>query len=241
MQLPVDRNECDNNSFKMVSDNIISTIESEDTKLLNKHCSSASVVSWNDSECDPSNLLDDVSPTDRSSKVTLPIAIDESVILITTSPLILEAAKLASPSNFQRKRKRKSEDVDKLEKQQAGRWTDDEHQLFLTAFHQFGRNWTKVAKFIPTRSSTQVRSHAQKFFTKLDSTEESIGESPHAGVHQTAILVAEKVEHYTESEGLPTVDRGEKCTDRIILDKIVMHFPISFLLFSFFLSFFLSY
>lgn len=32
---------------------------------------------------------------------------------------------------------------------------------------QYGKNWKKVEEIVGTRSGSQVRSHAQKFFNKL--------------------------------------------------------------------------
>jgi len=48
-----------------------------------------------------------------------------------------------------------------------GRWTQAEHLLFIQSIIQFGNEWRKVEKYIGTRSSTQARSHAQKFFEKM--------------------------------------------------------------------------
>jgi SHAQKYF class myb-like DNA-binding protein len=48
-----------------------------------------------------------------------------------------------------------------------GRWTNEEHQLFLEAIFMFGNEWRKVQEHIKTRSSTQARSHAQKFFISI--------------------------------------------------------------------------
>lgn len=56
--------------------------------------------------------------------------------------------------------------------QSAGRWTQGEHQAFLEGLKVFGREWKKVAERIPTRTSAQIRSHAQKYFSKLDREEE---------------------------------------------------------------------
>lgn len=48
----------------------------------------------------------------------------------------------------------------------TGRWTDAEHQAFLQGLATYGREWKRVAVHIPTRTSAQVRSHAQKYFAK---------------------------------------------------------------------------
>jgi hypothetical protein len=38
----------------------------------------------------------------------------------------------------------------------------------LEALKLYGKNWKKVQQHVTTRTSTQARSHAQKFFVKLD-------------------------------------------------------------------------
>ena len=48
-----------------------------------------------------------------------------------------------------------------------GRWTLKEHIQFLQAITKFGIKWFKVRDFIPTRTSEQIISHAQKFYKKL--------------------------------------------------------------------------
>lgn len=48
-----------------------------------------------------------------------------------------------------------------------GRWTENEHKKFLEAILLYGNEWKKVQQYISTRSSTQARSHAQKFFLRL--------------------------------------------------------------------------
>ncbi|CAH0517089.1 unnamed protein product [Peronospora belbahrii] len=49
----------------------------------------------------------------------------------------------------------------------GGRWTEQEHQRFLAGLRLYGREWKKVAGKIKTRTSAQIRSHAQKYFAKL--------------------------------------------------------------------------
>ena len=48
-----------------------------------------------------------------------------------------------------------------------GRWTKEEHIKFLEAIIKYGLNWKRVTPMINTRTSNQIRSHAQKFFKKL--------------------------------------------------------------------------
>ena len=49
-----------------------------------------------------------------------------------------------------------------------GRWGRNEHLKFLGGCLQFGNNWKKVEAYVKTRTSTQIRSHAQKFLKKLE-------------------------------------------------------------------------
>lgn len=47
-----------------------------------------------------------------------------------------------------------------------GRWTEDEHKLFLQGYELHGRDWKKISTIVPTRSPVQIRTHAQKYFLK---------------------------------------------------------------------------
>jgi SHAQKYF class myb-like DNA-binding protein len=53
----------------------------------------------------------------------------------------------------------------------SGRWTQAEHEAFLEGLNIYGREWKKVALNISTRTSAQIRSHAQKYFAKLSRDE----------------------------------------------------------------------
>ena len=57
-----------------------------------------------------------------------------------------------------------------------GRWSKEEHEKFLEGIVLYGINWKKVKTLIGTRTSIQVRSHAQKFFYKMKTCkDESLG------------------------------------------------------------------
>lgn len=49
----------------------------------------------------------------------------------------------------------------------CGRWQPEEHQRFIEAIMKYGNEWKSVQRHVGTRSSTQARSHAQKFFVKM--------------------------------------------------------------------------
>ena len=67
--------------------------------------------------------------------------------------------------------KRESEYTEKA--QAWGRWSEEEHTRFLKGITLYGRNWVKVASFVKTRTSTQVRSHAQKHDMKQNEVHET--------------------------------------------------------------------
>jgi len=48
-----------------------------------------------------------------------------------------------------------------------GRWKPIEHQKFLEAIIIHGNDWKSVQKYIKLRSTTQARSHAQKYLLNL--------------------------------------------------------------------------
>ena len=63
-----------------------------------------------------------------------------------------------------------SENNANANKFQTGRWSPKEHQKFIEGILRYGNEWKNVQNIIKTRSSTQARSHAQKFFLRLRKT-----------------------------------------------------------------------
>ena len=59
----------------------------------------------------------------------------------------------------------------------TGRWTAEEHRLFLRGLELHGKGWKKIATLIQSRTVVQIRTHAQKYFQKLAKAHQLVG--PH--------------------------------------------------------------
>jgi SHAQKYF class myb-like DNA-binding protein len=78
----------------------------------------------------------------------------------------------------------------------TGRWTTEEHRLFLQGLEQHGKGWKKIASLIKSRTVVQIRTHAQKYFQKMakarqngETTEETV--VSHGGNH----IVSHSIRH----------------------------------------------
>jgi SHAQKYF class myb-like DNA-binding protein len=54
------------------------------------------------------------------------------------------------------------------DKEKIGRWTEQEHQVFLEGLEKHGKQWKLIANMIGTRTVVQVRTHAQKYFQRME-------------------------------------------------------------------------
>ncbi|KAM7271835.1 hypothetical protein ACFE04_031049 [Oxalis oulophora] len=61
---------------------------------------------------------------------------------------------------------------------QREKWTDQEHRRFLEALKLYGRGWRQIEEHIGTKTAVQIRSHAQKFFSKVVRESSNSAESP---------------------------------------------------------------
>jgi len=79
-----------------------------------------------------------------------------------------KSAKDASDAADKKSKDEKKPAEPPAKKMNTGRWSADEHKRFLAGLDQFGTgNWKKITDMVGTRSCTQIRTHAQKYFIAL--------------------------------------------------------------------------
>lgn len=49
----------------------------------------------------------------------------------------------------------------------TGRWSKEEHAIFMEGLRTHGKEWKTIAQMVETRTVVQIRTHAQKYFQKL--------------------------------------------------------------------------
>ena len=100
----------------------------------------------------------------KREKVIFGLIRDEVAAGVT--PALSESLVKESMTNKKEGRRRKKESSFN-----TGRWHPEEHQRFIEALLKFGNDWKSVQRYVGSRSSTQARSHAQKFFVKIGKTQ----------------------------------------------------------------------
>ncbi|KAL9225346.1 hypothetical protein vseg_001284 [Gypsophila vaccaria] len=79
------------------------------------------------------------------------------------SPSPATAAEVAAAEDLNSKKIRKPYTISKSRES----WTEPEHDKFLEALQLFDRDWKKIEAFIGSKTVIQIRSHAQKYFLKV--------------------------------------------------------------------------
>jgi SHAQKYF class myb-like DNA-binding protein len=70
--------------------------------------------------------------------------------------------------------------------EKVGRWSEQEHKVFLEGLERYGKQWKTIALMIGTRTVVQVRTHAQKYFQKMERKNKDNSSSGSNNKHNTA-------------------------------------------------------
>lgn len=87
----------------------------------------------------------------------------------------------------------------------TGRWTKEEHEAFLSALQMYGKEWKKVAAKVKTRTVVQTRTHAQKYFQKLQKAMENSGKEDITHVEMGVAPEAKKASAIKKKRGAPSI------------------------------------
>ena len=103
-----------------------------------------------------------------------------------TYPAIVKGETL---SVTQLQKKCKSQDT---ERRKGIPWTEEEHRLFLMGLAKFGKgDWRSISRnFVITRTPTQVASHAQKYFIRLNSNASKKDNKRRSSIHDITTVHA---------------------------------------------------
>ena len=92
----------------------------------------------------------------------------------------------------QLQKKVKSQDTDR---RKGIPWTEEEHRLFLMGLAKYGKgDWRSISRnFVITRTPTQVASHAQKYFIRLNSQNKK--DKRRASIHDITTVAPANADH----------------------------------------------
>lgn len=107
-----------------------------------------------------------LTPTSTSSAAT-PASSRRPSVIASANPTATTTGASPAAARPTKSKKKKSSSGEGAAGENTGRWTAEEHRLFLQGLEQHGKGWKKIASLIKSRTVVQIRTHAQKYFQKL--------------------------------------------------------------------------
>jgi SHAQKYF class myb-like DNA-binding protein len=114
------------------------------------------------------NYADD----DDDEAVTAEVSFSfEPAKIVRAAPTAVMPPPSAVPATQTAKKSKSAPKTGEQERRKGVPWTEEEHKLFLLGLNKFGKgDWRSISRnFVISRTPTQVASHAQKYFIRLNS------------------------------------------------------------------------
>ena len=126
-----------------------------------------------------------------------------------------EESRSVNFSKMKRKCK-KTEFLDDTSGYNLGRWNKEEKIRFIEGLEKYKKDWKKIQSYVATRSIVQIRSHAQKYFSRLEREEakkqllkmgsEIVEGSKYRSVTNPIVLPIKKVKLKRYSPGITQIE-----------------------------------
>lgn len=113
----------------------------------------------------------------------------------------------------QLQKKVKSQDT---ERRKGIPWTEEEHRLFLMGLAKYGKgDWRSISRnFVITRTPTQVASHAQKYFIRLNSQNKK--DKRRASIHDITTVAPSNRDHVGLMGPVPITGQSHILTQTVM-------------------------
>lgn len=105
---------------------------------------------------------------------------------------LADEATLEKSEEIKKKKDMTDKEKESNMKFKTGRWTDEEHELFLEGLRMYEKDWELIQQHVKTRGIANIRAHGQKFFEKLVKIVES-NDSPDEKTKQYHEILSKKV------------------------------------------------
>ncbi|KAJ8548368.1 hypothetical protein K7X08_030837 [Anisodus acutangulus] len=114
----------------------------------------------------------------------------------------------------------------------GSRWSEDEHKAFLIGLENLGRgNWAAIAKhFVSSRTHTQVASHAQKYFARLEAEKDNNIKRHKSCVFDINLEESSTTSHTCSSTSVvvPLKENNSKGKEPLNQESSISPMPISY-------------
>ncbi|PIA59245.1 hypothetical protein AQUCO_00400257v1 [Aquilegia coerulea] len=103
----------------------------------------------------------------------------------------------------------KSKTSSETERRKGTPWTEEEHKLFLIGLQKYGKgDWRSISRnAVVSRTPTQVASHAQKYFNRINSDKK---EKKRSSIHDITVDEASLVQANNQNTIVPVIDRSQQ-------------------------------